>query len=98
MQELDVIKNACMQALTGKENAVTSDTLFHSVVDPELVMELVGMVEENISAHELETLTILIRNLTDSLEAMQDKAACATLPDQDDLIRHAKYILSIYAR
>ena len=98
MHELEVIKSACAQALTEKDGALTRDTLFRSVADPETVMELVRLVEESITPHELETLTILIHNLTEYLEAVKEDIDDATLPDREDLIRRAKYFLTIYGR
>jgi len=98
MHELDVIKSVCAQALTEKDDHSRGNILFRSVVDPESVMELVRLVEESITPNELETLTILIRNLIHYLEAVKEEIDNSALPDRHDLIRQAKYCLSIYAR
>ncbi len=98
MREFEIIKNACAQALTEENDSEKGSTRFYSVVDPESVLELVTLVEASITPHELETLTVLIRNLTNYVEATNDDKNNASLPDRDDLIRQAKYVLSIYAR
>ena len=95
MHDFEVTKSACMQAMDGNES---SRALFHRVVNPEVALELVGLVEDRITPHELETLTILVRNLTNYLEATRVEEKNNMLPDRDDLIRQAKYALSIYAR
>lgn len=98
MHEFEVIKNACAQALTEENGCKDGATRLYNVVDPESIMELVTLVEASITPHELETLTILIRNLTNYVEAIKDDKNNASLPDREDLIRQAKYVLSIYAR
>ncbi len=98
MHDFDIIKNTCAQALNGNSDNEINQTLFYKVVNPDVVLELVGLVEESITTHELETLTILIRNLINCLEATADDRENNTLPDRDDLIRQAKRVLSIYAR
>ena len=93
MHDFEIIKNACM----NQDNEINR-TLFYKVINPDVVMDLVGLVEESITTHELETLTILIRNLTNCLEATGSEKENNTLPDREDIIRQAKYVLAIYAR
>lgn len=98
MHDLEVIKSACAQALIEKDDNSSGNILFRSVADPESVMELVRLLELSITSHELETLTILIRNLTQYLEAVKEDIDDAALPDRHELIRRANYFLMIYAR
>lgn len=98
MHELDVIKSACTQALLEKNDHSPVNSYFRSIADPECVLELVRMVEESITPHELETLMMLIRNLTHYLEVVKEDIDDVALPDRHDLIRRAKYFLLIYAR
>ena len=98
MHDFDIIKNACAQAVSDNGDKEIKLDLFYKVVNPDVVMELVGLVEESITTHELETLTILIRSLTNYLEATGADRLNNILPDRDDLIRQAKYVLAMYAR
>lgn len=98
MHDLEVIKNACIDALNDDEANLGGMALFREVVDPASVLELVNVVETSITAHELETLTRLIRKLTDYVEAVPDDANKAAHLDRDELIRYAKHIYGVFAR
>ena len=98
MHDFDLIKSVCAQAMNENCVDVSRRAMFYNLVDPELVLELIGLVEESVTTHELEALTILIRDLTNHLEEAEQNRCNITLPDRDRLIRQAKYMLSIYGR
>ncbi len=98
MPEIDIIKNACIQALDDTKDVRDRTMLFREIVDPASVLELANLVEASITPHDLETLMLLIRNLADYLEAVPDTGNDMTHLDRDDLLRQARYTLSIYAR
>ena len=98
MNDLEVIKNACIKALNEDGESPNGMALFRDVVDPGSVLELVNIVQAAITAHELETLTRLIRNLTDYVEAVPDDGKKAVHVDRDELIRYAKHTYAVYAR
>ncbi|CAN5466053.1 hypothetical protein BH11PSE11_BH11PSE11_04190 [soil metagenome] len=98
MHELDVIKNACIKALNDDGESPNGMALFHEVVDPGSVLELVNIVQTTVTAHELETLTRLIRNLTEYVEAVPDDGKKAVQVDREELIRYAKHLYAVYAR
>ena len=100
MRDLDVIKGACVQALdsANTNNHANNHIQFHQIADPETVLELVKLLEESITAHELESMMKLINNLVTCLEAVPNDNNNQSLPDRDDQIRQAKSMLAIYAR
>jgi hypothetical protein len=98
MHDLEVIKKACTDALQNDESNPEVIAQFHEVVDPASVLELVHVLESSITAHELETLTRLIRDLTDYVEAVPDEANRSTHLDRDQLIRYARHLYGVFAR
>lgn len=98
MHEIDVIKNVCIQALDDTKDVRDRMMLFREIADPASVLELVSLVEASITPHDLETLTMLIRNLADYLEAVPDTGNEVMHLDRDDLLRQARHALSLYAR
>jgi hypothetical protein len=98
MHDLEVIKNACVGAINDGDGKLGGLALYHDVVDPATVLELVDVVEAGITPHELETLTRLINRLTDYVETVPDVEGKAAHIDREELIRYAKHIYGLFAR
>ncbi|HEY8096219.1 MAG TPA: hypothetical protein VIE65_09065, partial [Methylobacter sp.] len=88
MHDLEAIKSACINALNDEQDNQNGIALFREVADPASVLELVTMVQASITAHELETLTRVIRNLIDYVEAVPDDDHKAVHLDRQELIRY----------
>ena len=98
MHDLEAIRDACTRVLEEREDKVGALSQYREVVDPESVLELVHMLESGITAHELETLTRMIRSLIDYVEVVPDDANRAVHLDREELLREAKYLHAVYAR
>ena len=80
MHSFEVLRNACIEAME-----IDGDpTLFHDVVDPASVLELVNIAEAAWPPDQVKALGALLNDLVDYIGQTQ------ATPDRDALLRRAR--------